>query len=528
MIRIITEVNSAKYYSIIADEVTDAANHEELSLVFRYVHNEEIMEVFVDFLEVERITGRVLGEANLSWLKAHDISPADMRGQCYDGASNMSGARCGVKAVVQEAAPKAMYYHCAAHRLNLSVVSACSIQAFKNTESYIGEIARFSNYSGKRQRLLDTSIETSDPTSNAKKLKDACRTRWIQRIDSYAVFLELLPALHLCLEAMDQPQLHQELGTEWNWDRETITKANGFVFQLQSSLFLVSFQILVQVLQILRELTIKLQLKAIDVVSAYKLVNKVVSRLKYLRTNSVSEFRKQFVEASKIAKKLHGDQFELTTPRLSGRQRHRSNPPSSTPEEYYRITLYDEFLSHVVSELEERFVNNQSHSITIGLLHLLPSECIKQGEDVVVPEDLAKAVDLFKGDLPHAVMFNTEYDSWVWHWKEYSSAAVPDTLTGTLKECSAMAYPNLNAMLILALTLPITSCESERSFSKTARRATMSESRLSSLALMKINRERCNELLSKENMKKLIQSFSQLHPRRMKLPFMLPDEMPDR
>ena len=30
---------------------------------------------------------------------------------------------------------------------------------------------------------------------------------------------------------------------------------------------------------------------------------------------------------------------------------------------------------------------------------------------MVVPEDLAKAVDLFKGDLPHAVMFNTEYDS---------------------------------------------------------------------------------------------------------------------
>ena len=35
---------------IIADEVTDAANHEELSLVFHYVYKEEIREVFVDFL----------------------------------------------------------------------------------------------------------------------------------------------------------------------------------------------------------------------------------------------------------------------------------------------------------------------------------------------------------------------------------------------------------------------------------------------------------------------------------------------
>ena len=154
-------------------------------------------------------------------------------------------------------------------------------------------------------------------------------------------------------------------------------------------------------------------------------------------------------------------------------------------------------------------MNNPSHSITLGLLHLIPSECVKLGNDVMVPDELAKAVDLFKGDLPHAVMFNTEYDSWVRQWKGSSSAVIPDTLIDALKECSVLAYPNLKALLILALTLPITSCESERSFSqlkliKTARRATMSESRLSSLALMKINCDRCNDLLSEQNMKRLV------------------------
>ena len=142
---------------------------------------------------------------------------------------------------------------------------------------------------------------------------------------------------------------------------EKPSPSNGYLFQLQSSQFLVSFQILLQVLQILKELTVKLQSKAIDVVSAYKLVNKVVPRLKSMRTNSIPEFRKQFAESTRIGKQLHGDQFELTLPRISGRQQYRSNPPSSTAEEYYRITLYDEFLSHVVSELEERFAYNPSH-----------------------------------------------------------------------------------------------------------------------------------------------------------------------
>ena len=36
---IISEVQAAQFYSIIADEVTDVANKEELSLVLRYIHN---------------------------------------------------------------------------------------------------------------------------------------------------------------------------------------------------------------------------------------------------------------------------------------------------------------------------------------------------------------------------------------------------------------------------------------------------------------------------------------------------------
>lgn len=65
---IIAEVQQTKLYSIIADKVTDVANKEELSLVLRYVLNNEVKEVFVDFIEVERITGEVLAKSILDWL----------------------------------------------------------------------------------------------------------------------------------------------------------------------------------------------------------------------------------------------------------------------------------------------------------------------------------------------------------------------------------------------------------------------------------------------------------------------------
>ena len=61
----------------------------------------------------------------------------------------MSGAKSGCKAIIQKEAPLAMYFHCAAHRLNLVIVSSCTISAFKNAESCIGEISRFFSHSAK-------------------------------------------------------------------------------------------------------------------------------------------------------------------------------------------------------------------------------------------------------------------------------------------------------------------------------------------------------------------------------------------
>lgn len=67
--------------------------------------------------------------------------------------------------------------HCAARQLNLAVVAACKIQAFKNTESTIGEMARFFKTSAKRPCFLEKALDLVIPATHVKKLKDACCTR---------------------------------------------------------------------------------------------------------------------------------------------------------------------------------------------------------------------------------------------------------------------------------------------------------------------------------------------------------------
>ena len=108
-----------------------------------YAYDSSVKEMFVDFAEVERITGRELADIILRCLCAWGLTFSNIRGQCYDGASNMAGSRTGCSTLVQQKAPKALYTHCAAHQLNLAVVSACKIQDCRNAESFIGKVASF-------------------------------------------------------------------------------------------------------------------------------------------------------------------------------------------------------------------------------------------------------------------------------------------------------------------------------------------------------------------------------------------------
>lgn len=212
-------------------------------------------------------------------------------------------------------------------------------------------------------------------------------------------------------------------------------------------------------------------------------VKSVITTLQSFRNNSVAEFSKVYTEALKLGKSFNGEGYELSKPRTADRQMNRSNPSISSPEDYFRVTLYNEFLDHLVAELHSRFLDSSVHDIILGLLHLLPTECINENS---VPKELAEAVfQKFENDLPHPMMMETEYSLWKAKWKQESLH--PKKLVDTFLACSLFQFPNIHTLLRIALTLPITSCESERSFSqlqlvKTSCRSTMSDARLSGLS----------------------------------------------
>lgn len=511
--RILDEVRSAKYYSILADEVTDVSRLEQVALVVRFVDaRNEIREEFVDFATAERITGKELASLILNHLQKWGLDIQNCRGQGYDGASNMSAAN-GVQGIISRENPQAVYVHCNAHVLNLCIVKTCQIPVVKDMNGIITELAQFFWNSPKRQRLLETVLEKDAPQTKKTHLKSLCRTRWVERHQAYETFCELYTHVTKVLEAMSHGQLFAADYGDWSWDSETRNLANGFLHRITSFDFIVAFITTMKILAFVKPISIKLQKRSNDVIKAYGMVDEVLKELKDVR-NSDATFSEWYAECEKLGTDVG---TQPAVPRTVARQRHRCNVQYSTPEEYYRRSVFLPLADHITTEMSERFGPLQKKAAQ--LLRLIPS-VIAAGGGGRYEEIKEECL----GDLPSPAVFDVEWVRWRKKWQTSDKglgmvSSPPDTLAGALKECDADGFPNINTVLRLACTLPVTSAETERCNStlkglKTKLRSTMSEGRLSSLCMLKIHYHIPLDI------KAAVDTFASNNPRRMRMSVM--------
>ena len=130
--RLLDKIHKAKKNSVIADEATDSSNVEQLSINVRFLVNGEPQEKFLGFQEcISGTTGEASADNILSKLTDRKLEAELLRGQAYDGAGAMAGRVKGAASCITAKYPKAIYTHCASHRLNLCVVKCCSISEVK-------------------------------------------------------------------------------------------------------------------------------------------------------------------------------------------------------------------------------------------------------------------------------------------------------------------------------------------------------------------------------------------------------------
>ena len=104
-----------------------------------------------------------------------NLSITNCRGQCYDGASNMTRVRNGVSSQIS-AESRAIFVHCFGHALNLAVRDCVkSNNVLRNTLDTTFEISKLVKYSPRRDTIFEKLKAELAPDTPG--LRTLCPTR---------------------------------------------------------------------------------------------------------------------------------------------------------------------------------------------------------------------------------------------------------------------------------------------------------------------------------------------------------------
>ena len=208
--KIVDQIQCRPFFTIITDTTQDVSKTDQLTQIFRYVTLEKderglpkeikINESFLGFHPVTDQHSESLVVDILKCMETNGLMLSKLRGQGYDGATNMNGVYSGVQARFQEKQPLAIYVHCMAHNLNLALNDSCdNVNEVKN---FYDLMEKLSN-SFKTVRRWATLQKTAQTGENVA-LKRVFTTRWSSRkcaIQSlrfaYAYILIVLSQLEL-------------------------------------------------------------------------------------------------------------------------------------------------------------------------------------------------------------------------------------------------------------------------------------------------------------------------------------------
>ena len=169
---IVERVKKCRFYSVIADEVTDSANREQLSLVICYFdpESETAAERLLDFTACQLgVTGHAIAETILNLLQKNHLDLKLLRGQGCDGASNTAGKVKRAAAIISSKHPLALYFHCASHQLNLAVMKSAELISVKNLMDTCKKLHDFFYVHPKHQQKLEDAINKCLPQCKQKK-----------------------------------------------------------------------------------------------------------------------------------------------------------------------------------------------------------------------------------------------------------------------------------------------------------------------------------------------------------------------
>lgn len=483
------EINNASFVSLIMDETVDVANKSQLSIVFRYIDKKgEVQERFLGFLNVSSDkTALNLFEIVKSVL--HEFSCyGKLVAQSYDGAAVMAGHINGLQTRVRSICKEALFVHCYAHKLNLVLSQSVShIKACHLFFITLSGISTFFRKSSKRSNALDQLIQ--------KRMPASAPTRWqySARI-VYMVFEYRIQLVELFNQMLSNPN---------EWDTESLNSVRGFqtcLLEFKFNFLLVIFSEIFPLSDVLFDC---LQKKNSDI----SLCNKKVTEYAEIIQKKREDFENVWMKSNLI---VDFNNYKRT------RSRNEIDGATDLLTPYRK--LFFEIIDNIGSELNTRFQNIEE----LGFLEILNCSFFPK----------------FKREFPETqfLKLKTQYERFfdfpklrselnvIYQDSDLSTKDVLHLNIYIVENDLGSTFTEVAKLVALFLTIPATSVSSERSFSalrriKTYLRSTLSDTKLSAMAQLSIEKLFLKKLKSTPEFYDLVINEFKKKDRRIELTY---------
>lgn len=498
---IFEKITKAKYFAMMFDSTPDISHTDQMSQVIRYVHIADtevhVIESFIDFIQLYGKSADVITKQICDKLQADGLKLEHCYGQGYDNAATMAGHISGVQKRILDMNPKAVFVPCNNHSLNLAGVHAVGVGT--KSVTFFGTVEKvyaFFSSSTHRWDVLKKHVPIH--------VKRSCDTRWSSKHEAVRVLAEHPEEIIEALEVLrDGPEETSE----------TKGDAGSLLVCIMTYVFFSFLHFWSPVLTEVNDTQIYLQqeglaldqcvqkLKALALFCQEKrdcLVSKATEKaLQVCKTYCISTERR-----IRRRKKMAGEQScdaGLTLIQETSREQLEAIDKLNaeiTKRTMQMNMLHQRFaflqIQILLDTRKDDFINEQIQHTCAQYTELNAASMITE------ISRLRHHIVLYKEVNPDVQVENwsaLDLLRWVYKWK------LQESLT------------NFVVTLRIFLTITVSTASCERSFSKlklikTYQRSTMSQERLSNLAILSIERDFNVDFNS------VVEKFAQIKSRR--------------
>lgn len=510
LLKIVSEIKNARYYSLIVDSTLDITKKEQLSLSFRYINSRGYPEErFIKFIEMPSGSAETYFNIIISELKSLDISLQLCRGQAYDGASTMSGAISGLKTRIQEQVSEALYIHCCAHNLNLALVD--SITSCAEIKLFFGTLEQVYVYITESFPRLKLFLELQNEIVQDKRkltLKKLSVTRWASHKRAVDACYQNIVALEETCEKIISGEIT-------NATPKQMAEASGILNTMKTLEFKFLLCFWKGVLSKIFALSNYLQKPDLNLNTTANLIITVQKDLQSLRNDET--FSRFKAEALVLASQCDSTQDFAIKRKRRLKQFHdeiQTDYQHENVEQQFKITVFYVALDTFIQTLETRFKDFMEISQKF--------DCLLTDNLSATDENIKSIMDLvtfYKNDLTSSTV--DEYKSFctcMLEVKKENQLETEEILPFIISNDLECVYPNITNLYKMFYTLATNSAGAERSFSrlrniKSYQRTTTGEQRLNDLALISIE----SDLAIDADFNKILDKMKSVKTRRLAL-----------